>query len=499
MDTNDTRLRLTGLAFGTAMASVLLAGCATTFPQSADASATAAQAAMAEGRHDRALRLAEQAVQADPHNAANRALLGKAYLDAGRFASAEATYTDAMMLGDNSPRTALSLALALTAQAKYTEAGALLNAWEGRLPVADLGLALALAGQPDRGIHLMTNAIRGGDDTVKMRQNLAYAYAVAGRWRESRLMAAQDVPADQVGARMEQWAAMASPEAYEQRVARLLGVPAGVRDAGQPLHLALSNTPTPQQLAAEATALAAAETPAAAMPALDAAPAIAAPSAMTIPASARELPAVGNASLAELAPVSALAPVAAPQAARAPSSTSFAQAFSGETQSPSPVSASAPVLDASSFAVAERASSTAAPRAAAPATNRYAAAAQPRDSDQAAATAASPSASPLLRRASADGSHLVQLGSFSSEQGARRAWGIYVSRHPELANHEMVITEAVVNGRRYFRVSAGGFDRSASRAMCSRVNARSGDGCISWAAASPLPGAVDRGIRMARR
>ncbi|WP_336917618.1 tetratricopeptide repeat protein [Altererythrobacter lauratis] len=492
MPMTDTRLRLTGLAFGSAMASVLLAGCATTVPQSADAAATAAQTAMAEGRHDRALRLAEQAVEADPHNAATRALLGKAYLDAGRFASAETTFTDAMMLGDNSPRTALSLALALTAQAKYTEAGALLNAWEGRLPVADLGLALALAGQPDRGIHLMTNAIRGGDDTVKMRQNLAYAYAVAGRWRESRLMASQDVPADQVGARMEQWAAMAAPEAYEQRVARLLGVPAGVRDAGQPLHLALSNTPTPQQLGAEATALAAAQAPADPLPTLAAVPQPPAPLAMAVPANGQELPAVGSASLTELAPVSAMAPVSVPEAPRMAANTRFAQAFSGETQSQTAI----PALDASSFSVAERATSTAAPaaRPAAPVTNRYAAATQPRESVQAGAPAA-----PATRRAASDGSHLVQLGSFSSEQGARRAWGIYVSRHPQLANHEMVITEAVVNGRRYFRVSAGGFDRSASRAMCGQINARSSDGCISWAAASPLPGAVDRGIRMASR
>jgi SPOR domain len=93
----------------------------------------------------------------------------------------------------------------------------------------------------------------------------------------------------------------------------------------------------------------------------------------------------------------------------------------------------------------------------------------------------------------------VQLGSFSTEAGARRAWSIYTSRYPELAGHEMVITEAVVRGRHYYRVSAGGFDRSASRAMCSRVDSANGDGCITWAAASPLPGAVDNGIRLARR
>ena len=490
MDKVEMNIRMAGLAVGTAMAGALLAGCATNAAPRADVSATAAQEAMAEGRSDRAVRLAEQAVEADPRNAAHRALLGKAYLDAGRFAAAQVSFDDAMALGDLSPRTALSLALSLTAQAKYTEAAALLNDWEGQIATADLGLALALAGQPERSIHLMSNAIRSGDNTVKIRQNLAYAYAVAGRWRESRAMAAQDVPAGEVGNRMEQWAAMASPDAYQQRVARLLGVPAGVPDMGQPVHLALGNTPSVDQLGAEATALAAAP----AAPVVGELPAIPAPFAanpslaaalplMAVPAQAAELPSVG-------------APLAAtPRESARPAS--FAQAFAAETAGP--VMQDAQVFASPSPAVAAAPADVAAPTA------RYA---QPRVSGRVAATAdrpvariaaaASEARAPVAAR-SADGSHLVQLGSFSSEQAARRAWGIYVARYPELAGHEMVLTEANVRGRHYFRVSAGGFDRSASRSMCGRVNTTGGDGCISWAAAAPLPGAMDTGIRLARR
>src|SRR5690606_20388231 len=95
--------------------------------------------------------------------------------------------------------------------------------------------------------------------------------------------------------------------------------------------------------------------------------------------------------------------------------------------------------------------------------------------------------------------HLVQLGSFSSEQGARRAWGIYVQRYPQLSGHQMVISEAVVKGKRYWRVSAGGFDRQGSTALCGRVRG-SGQGCFAYAEGRPLPGAVDRGgVQMARR
>ena len=46
---------------------------------------------------------------------------------------------------------------------------------------------------------------------MTVRQNLAYAYALAGNWRAARVMAAEDVPADQLDARLAQWAASAAP------------------------------------------------------------------------------------------------------------------------------------------------------------------------------------------------------------------------------------------------------------------------------------------------
>jgi Flp pilus assembly protein TadD len=474
MDTIDSSIRMKTLALTTAMASALLSGCAATPAPRADITATQAEEALAEGRTNRALTLAEQTVQADPTNAAYRAMLGKAYLDSGRFASAETAFNDAMTLGDNSPRTALSLALAQVGQAKYAEAAALLNQWEGQIATADMGLALALSGQPERGIHLMGNAIRSGDDTVKMRQNLAYAYAVAGRWREARVMAAQDVPAGELGNRMEQWAAMASPEAFNTRVASLLGVPAGVQDMGQPTALALGNTPSVPQLAAEAAGqIAAPEAVASAELAAIQAPATgrytSAEGTLAVPAAGSELPAVGAAQ-----PVNAFAQT----------QSDFARAFSTPERAPVVASLAAVAQDAGQFTsqpVVQQVPQTASTR-----------------------RTAAPQQAALARPVSgADATHLVQLGSFTSEDRARRAWTIYTSRYPELANHEMVITEAVVRGKRYFRVSAGGFNLANSRSMCGRVSAAGGDGCISWAAASPLPGAVparaDNGVRLARR
>ena len=441
--------RVIGLAVTTALAGTLLAGCTTGAAPAATASASRAEAALADGRAQQAVRHAEAAVLAEPRNAAYRAMLGSAYLDAGRFASAETSFSDAMQLGDASPRTVLSLSLALSAQAKYRDAAAVLNANEGEIAAADLGLALALAGQPERGIQLMGNAIRSGDNTAKMRQNLAYSYALAGRWREARLMAAQDVPAGQIDSRIEQWALMASPDAWHARVAKLLDVPAGVSDAGQPVQLALANNPSIDQLASQASAFAPAEAAELAPLAVASAP-------------ANELPAL------TASPVVEAEDYAPPQALR-----DFQAAFAPPVPSavaPAPV----PQQDAARFVQA--------PVQAAPARSRAAA------------------ESPVARvaAAQADGTHLVQLGSFASEAGARRAWGIYTKNYPELSGHQMVISEAVVRGKRYWRVSAAGFGRSSSSAMCGRVKS-TGNGCFAYAEGRPLPGAVDTGVRLARR
>lgn len=507
MDRIEHNITIKGLAVSTAMAGALLSGCTTGNAPSADIAAANAVEAMADGKHERAIRHAESAVQAEPHNASYRAMLGKAYLDAGRFASAQTSFQDAMALGDTSPRTALSLALSLTAQARYSNAAALLNDWETEIAVADLGLALALAGQPERGIHLMTNSIRAGENTVKMRQNLAFAYAVAGRWREARLMASQDVPADQVSDRMQQWAEMASPLAYQQRVAGLLGVPSGVADEGQPVHLALANNPSIDQLAAEATAVAAVDANGELPAVADAAPVapvnVAADGRVSIAASAAELPSVGRPAM----------PMGRYSAPSSQSADDFAQAFAPEAaaRAAAPAPAAMPQLERETEIVfvsnpviqdipgvvheeykapSEMAAATIAPRVSGrPIASRTI-------SSQA-------NASPMPMSTDAAGGevdgHLVQLGSFSSQASAERAWEIYVSRYPELADHQRVITEAVLDGKRYFRVSAAGFDRVDSSAMCDRVDAANGDGCISWAAANPLPGAVDTGIRLASR
>jgi Flp pilus assembly protein TadD len=453
MNRTATNKRMIALAATTALAASLLNGCATHPAPRADLSASRAEAALAKGKTQVAIEHAEAAVQAEPRNAAYRAMLASAYLDAGRFASAETTFNDAMKLGDNSTRTALSLALALDGEGKFDQAVAVLSDWEKEIAPADLGLAYALSGRPDRGVEIMANAIRGGDNTPKMRQNLAFAYALAGRWKEARLMAAQDVPANQVGDRMQEWAQMAQPQAWQTRIASMIGAPAGVQDAGQPVELALANNPSVEQLATEASAYAAPKAE------------LAANDAPEAPAASAELPAA-----AEAAPQVAVASYPAPPTAEP---SDFKSAFA--SYAPSGGSIAQVTQDALRF-VQQPVVQTAAVR-----------------------QGAAPRASAAAAAKESSGTHLVQLGSFASEQGARRAWGIYVKRYPELAAHQMIVTQAVVRGKHYWRVSAAGFGLASSRSMCGRVKTSGGDGCFAYAEGHPLPGAIDTGTRLALR
>ncbi len=420
------------------------------------------------GKHaaEKAVVSAERAVARSPQNASLRARLGLAYLQAGRFDSATSAFGDAMRLGDNSPRTALSLALAKIGAGHSREAVAILDQWRDSIPASDLGLALALAGESTRGVAILADALRSGQSSAKLRANLAYAYALDGRWREARTMMAQDVPADQIDRRISEWAVQGRPEDSQKRVAGLLGAP--VRsDPGQPQNLALADSAPIEQLAAEATAAqpqpaqqpiaAGGELPAAGesqVPAPLAVPAVAAVSEMAVapayvtPAHAAPAYAVSDfAAPANPAP----APQAAP-AAKPTGSNSFASAFT------------APPASFQSSAINWQA-----PRKA-PRTVRV----------------VQPAAKAAVAR---NGSHLVQLGSFSSLQGARRGWGILAARNPNLREYRLVITPAVVQGRNYWRVAVAGFNSRTASGMCSSVKSRGGV-CFAYAATRAPAGAL---------
>ena len=246
------------LRFGTALTAVgmigALAGCATPgahiatrssiFGDKIDKSnigvAIRAQTALEAGDYASAVSLAERAVGNTPNDAGFRALLGGAYFGAGRFASAESAYRDSLSLMANQPQVVLKLALVTIAQGKNDEAMALLEASRNALDPADYGLALALAGQPQAAVVALDAAARETGADARVRQNLALAHALSGNWDQAKLVAAQDMAADQVDARIQQWMTFAKPTKASDQVASLTGITPAASDPGQPVRLALA-------------------------------------------------------------------------------------------------------------------------------------------------------------------------------------------------------------------------------------------------------------------
>jgi Flp pilus assembly protein TadD len=211
--------------------------------------ATRAQLALAANDVQGAIPLAERAVENSPKDAGFRALLGNVYLAAGRFASAEAAYSDSLALLDTQPQVALKLALVQTAQGRNAEALAVLTSAQKMLDPADLGLAVALAGRPDQAVQVMEPAARAQGADARLRQNLALAYALAGNWDMARTVTEQDVPGDQVDARIQQFMALAKPGKSGAAVASFIGVSPAATDTGQPIRLALNKEAAKQRMA----------------------------------------------------------------------------------------------------------------------------------------------------------------------------------------------------------------------------------------------------------
>lgn len=538
MDRNTNTHRIgpkAGLIITTALASVALAGCSTSTAPRAETSFSKAQTALKSGKSSKAIAHAEEAVLAEPRNPGFRAMLGAAYLEEGRFEAAATSFNDALELGDTDPRTTLSFALAKIAVGDSASAIAALRERENRINPADFGLALALAGQPEQAVHVLTNALRAGQNTAKMRQNLAYTYALAGNWRAARVMAAEDVPADQLNARLAEWAADAKPEDVMKRVAKLLGVTPTT--GGQPAQLALANFPSHQAMVAQAAAEV--ETPMArelddsdlaqAAPAKPSQSEVlafgmdtddeaeapvatikASPKPPVVRVAAAEQPAaprfvskpvvqdIGNdvpAAPAPITPVKVAAKAETTSEVLDPTVANILRATGAKT-----ADAAAPVTVAASNAVA----TPAARFISKPVVQDLPEAAPERKAPRRVANSSSQRrmAAPTPTRVDSGDkgadSHLVQLGSYNSRSEATAGWNALQGKFPQLKGHDVVITKANVKGKIYYRVAAAGFGPRSARSMCGTVKS-AGRGCFAYAASNPPAGAIDDGVRIAAR
>jgi len=415
-------------------------------PETAVKSASLARTALETGKTSKAVKLAEAAVAASPRDGAYRALLGQAYLSDGRFASASAALTEAMELGVTDSNTVLALTLANIAQNKTKDAMALLNAYRDTLPAPDTGLALALAGDNESAIYVLTEAARVEGASARTRQNLALAYALSGRWAQARILASQDLSLDKVEGRMAEWSQLAGEPNSSLRVASLIGVKAQA-DAGMPVRLALANFGDTQMAAADAPVQLASADPA------------------PVDAFAPPPPAVAVAA-------SDIRTVELPMPQR------DANGVVPVTELPSPAVAS-PVI------MADAAPYRAAPRVAGEVEAQ-------RPFHQEARELAAKFMPQLAFDAKKPNGWAVQLGAYDSLGIAKEKWGSLKKRNAMLGNFPASSHAANVKGRTFYRLTVNGIKtRADANMLCSQLRAdgqqcfireMGGSESIQWAA-----------------
>jgi hypothetical protein len=244
-----------------------------------------------------------------------------------------------------------------------------------------------------------------------------------------------DISPDQVDARIMQWAAFSRPtNAYDQ-VASLLGVRA-IEDAGQPVQLALVQTPNVAVAAAEPVA-----NPVDAY--MPSAPANA-------EAVATQVSAETGVDVAAAAP----APVVEQVAGTGPLIVFGPREEVVQTIAAAPVRAPAPARVAAPVRVAVAA------RTPAP-----------------------------VRVAYAKGNYFVQLGAYDSAGVARDAWRRTAARVPALNSHTPQGAKIATKAGNFYRLSVGGFARADADSLCRNVRAtggscfvrvQAGDQMASW-------------------
>ncbi len=417
--------------------------------QDAGKLAAAAERALGSRAFDSAVQSAEAAVALQPDNAAFRQILGRSYVASGRFLSAETALTDAMTLGNSDARTIVSLALVQVALGKSDAARTLLAAHTDTLPAADYGLAIAMAGDPQEGVRILSAAIHDPSANARTRQNLAYAYALSGRWKDARVMVGEDVEPLAANQRISQWAMIADPSLAAERVATLMGVTINSADAGQPLALALGATAAPVAMAdASANMPAAIEIPAATAPVAVAAVEVA-PATPTV------------IETAEAAPV--IRALATPVR-----------------------SAEAPV-PAKPFAVEAPKAKVKAPAAA-----------------QAATPQARIQQAAFLKPATTGASNwVVQLGAYDTAAIAKEKWLYMASVNSGLAAFPVLTSQATVKGKPFHRLAVSGFGtRADALAMCKSIQSNRGQCFVREGAPGATPqrwAVASRGRQFASR
>lgn len=158
---------------------------------------------------DEQIAVLKKLVSLHPGNMDLRARLGRAMLKAGRSVQAEGVFRAMIQGGHRDWKTFNALGSALAAQGRFDEARAqyalALKASPGNPKIINnIALSHILEGNPARAEKLLREALATpeGRKETRIRQNLALALGLQGRFREARYVASQDLLPAEVEANM---------------------------------------------------------------------------------------------------------------------------------------------------------------------------------------------------------------------------------------------------------------------------------------------------------
>ena len=161
------------------------------------------------GQTDAALDILKRLVSLNPKDAALRYQYGIELMRANRPVPAEDQFRRLLAAGAADWKVRNALGTALAAQGRHAAARMAFNEALRRSPgnveiINNMAMSHIMEGQPKQAERLLKQALTRADARVapKLRQNLALALGLQGRFQEARRVASHDLPPAQVEANM---------------------------------------------------------------------------------------------------------------------------------------------------------------------------------------------------------------------------------------------------------------------------------------------------------
>jgi Flp pilus assembly protein TadD len=162
------------------------------------------------GQNDQQIDVLRQVANQSPKNAAIQSQVGKKFLLIGETSLATEMLQRAVALNPQDWQSLSALGTALDQQTRHPEARekyqAALALKPGDLSISNnIAMSFALQGKLSEAERLLREALAapGAAAVPRLRQNLALVVGLQGRFDESKQIASQDLPPDQVQANMD--------------------------------------------------------------------------------------------------------------------------------------------------------------------------------------------------------------------------------------------------------------------------------------------------------